>query len=222
MLNRSTWPAKANSSISSDVLNKFFQNVAVSPSHQPANSFSLLTADNNESSFSFSEVSVDTVLRLLSSLNVQKSTGPDGLSARYLKEIAVEIVTPLIHLYNMSLKGGIIPQDWKQSHISPVHKGGNFDDPSIYRPISVVSVVAKVLEKIVSDQLSLYLENHKLLHPHQGAYWHGKSTEDILLVVVDSIVHHLDNGKYVCVAFLDLKKAFDSLDHCILLTQLSS
>ena len=105
---------------------------------------------------------MDTVFGLLSSLDAQKSTGPDGLSARYLKEIAVEIVT---HLYNMSLKEGIIPQDWKQSHITPVHKGGNFDDPSNYRPISVVSVVAKILEKIVSDQLSLYLENHKLLHP---------------------------------------------------------
>ena len=76
------------------------------------------------------------------------------MSARYLKEIAVEIAVPLTHLYNMSLQQGIIPQEWKLSHITPVHKGGNLDDPSNYRPISVVSVVAKIMEKIVSAQLS--------------------------------------------------------------------
>ena len=84
-------------------------------------------------------------------------------------------------------------------------------------PIAVVSILAKVLEKIVSDQLCNYLENHCLLHPHQGAYRCGKSTEDILLIAVDSIIHSLDRGEAVCVAFLDLHKAFDSLDHCILL-----
>ena len=114
-----------------------------------------------------------------------------------------------------------MPQAWKQSHITPVHKGGSLDEPSNFRPISVVSVVAKILEKIVSTQLSSYLEDHKLLHPHQGAYRHGKSTEDILLVAVDSIIYHLDKGESVCAAFLDLRKAFDSLDHSILLNQLS-
>ena len=69
--------------------------------------------------------------------------------------------------YNKSLQQGIVPQAWKQSHITPVHKGGSFDEASNFRPISVVSVVAKILEKIVSTQLSSYLENHNLLHH----YW---------------------------------------------------
>ena len=79
----------------------------------------------------------------------------------------------------------------------PVHKGGSFDEASNFRPVSVVSVVAKILEKIVSSQLSSYLENHNLLHHHQGTYRHGKSAEDILLVAVDSIIHHLDKGEPV-------------------------
>ena len=175
----------------------------------------------HDSAFSFNEISEDTVFRHLCSLDVSKSTGPDGLSAHYLKEIAVEIVVPLTYLYNRSLQQGIVPQVWKRSHITLVHKGSSLDEPSNFRPISVVSVVAKILEKIVSTQLSFYLENHNLLHHHQGAYRHGKSTEDILLVAVDSIVHHLDKGESVCAAFLDLRKAFDSLDHSILLNELS-
>ena len=69
----------------------------------------------------------------------------------------------------------------------------------------------------MSDQLSIYLEDNRLLHPQQGAYRAGRSTQDILLVAVDSIVHLLDKGEAVCAAFLDLRKAFDSLDHHILL-----
>ena len=149
-----------------------------------------------------------------------KVNGPDGLSARFLREVAVEIATPLAHLYNLSLRQGIVPLAWKQSHITPIHKGGSTDDPSNYRPIAVVSVVAKILEKIVATQLSSYFEEHQLFHLHQGAYRHGKSTENILLVAVDTIVHHMDKNESVCAAYLDFRKAFDSLDHCVLLHQL--
>ena len=121
----------------------------------------------------------------------------DGLSACFLREVAVEIVVLFTHLYNMSLHQGIVLQAWKQSHITPIHKGGPTDDPSNYRPISVVCMVAKILEKIVSTgQLSSYLEDYQLLHPYQGAYIimvkvHLRSD---ILVAVDTIVHHLDEG----------------------------
>ena len=154
------------------------------------------------------------------SLNITKSTGPDNLSARFLQTIADQIAVPLTDLFNSSLRTGEVPSEWKCSHITPIYKGGSPDDPSNFRPISIVPILAKVLEKIVSDQLSIYLEDNHLLHPHQGAYRAGKSTQDILLVAVDSIVHLLDKGEAVCVAFLDLRKAFDSLDHHILLQRL--
>ena len=205
-----------------DILNNFFQTVAVTPLHQPARRFVLPDDDHSGGGFSFNDISVDTVFRHLSTLDVRKSAGPDGLSAHFLKEIAVEIAAPLAHLYNLSLQQGIVPHAWKQSHITPVHKGGSTDDPSHYRPIAVVSVIAKVLEKIVATQLSSYLEEHWLFNSHQGVYRHGKSTEDIFLVAVDAIAHHMDKNESVCVAFLDLRKAFDSLDHCILLHQLSN
>ena len=84
----------------------------------------------------------------------------------------------------------------------------------------MVSILAKILEKIVSNQLSSYLEANQLLHPHQGAFRCGKSTSDILLLAVDHIVNSLDCRKVVCAAFLDLRKAYDSLDHCTLLQRI--
>ena len=87
------------------------------------------------------------------------------------------------------------------------------DDPCNHRPISVVPVIAKILEKIVSVQLTGYLETNHLFYPHQGAYRPDKSTEDILQVAVDYIVNYLDDKQILCAAFLDLRKAFDSLDH---------
>ena len=165
-------------------------------------------------------VSVSLVRSHLSSLDITKSTGPDNLSARFLRTIADQIATPLTDLFNSSLTTGEVPSEWKHSHITPIYKGGSPDDPSNFQPISVVPILAKVLEKIVSYQLNIYFEDNQLLHPHQGAYRAGRSTQDILLVAVDSNVHLLDKGKAVCTAFLDLCKAFNSLNHHILLQRL--
>ena len=140
-------------------------------------------------------------------------TGP---SAAFIKEVANEIAIPLTNLYKQSLHDSTILTDWKQSYITTVFKGGKCDDPNDYRTISMVPVAVKVLEKIISIQFSQCLKRNKLLHPHHAALRCGKSTKDILLMAVDHI-NSSDEGKAVCAAFLDLKKAFNSLDHCILL-----
>ena len=201
-------------SLSLDSLNDYFQTVAVGPTHQ---GFIIPQDSLAPNPYSFNTVSVSLVRSHLLSLDITKSTGPGNLSARFLRAIANQIVAPLTDIFNCSLSSGQVPSEWKRSHITPIYKGGSPDDPSNFRPISVVPIIAKILEKIVSDQLSIYLEDNHLLHPHQGAYHSGKSTQDILLVAVDSIVHLLDKDEAVCAAFLDLRKAFDSLDHCILL-----
>ena len=107
--------------------------------HKSSEHFNVPT-DCPSTAFQFCELSIEVVLSHLTSLDTSKSTGPDGLSARFefLKEIATEIAEPLTTLYNESLQTDIIPQEWKHSHITPVHKGGSFDDPSNFRPIAVV------------------------------------------------------------------------------------
>ena len=170
--------------------------------------------------FVFSKVTTSIVLLHLQSLDIRKSAGPDNLSARFLKDFADEIAVPLTRLFNFSLQHGTFPAPWKQSNITPVHKGGPVSYPCNYRPISVVPVIAKIFEKIVSVQLTSCLETNHLFHPHQSAYRPGKPTEDILQLAVDHIIGCLDSKRVVCAAFLDLHKAFDSLDHCLLLHRL--
>ena len=92
----------------------------------------------------------------LLSLDTTKATGPDGLYVHFLKEVSNEISEPHTVLYNESLQIGVIPLEWKRSHITPVHKGGSADDATNYRPIAVVSVVVKILEKLVVTELSRY------------------------------------------------------------------
>ena len=101
--------------LSLDSVNDQFQNVAITSQHKPASHFVLTSDDviNNDNCFKFDVISVSTVLSHLTSLNVTKSTGPDGLSARFLKEISNEIAEPLTRLYTESLCTGFIPLDWK-------------------------------------------------------------------------------------------------------------
>ena len=106
---------------------------------------------------------------MLQHLDVQKSTGPDGLSARFLREVALEIAEPLNIFYTIfSLWSGSIPRDWKQSNVTAVYKHGSRNDPSNYRPISVVPIIAKVLEKLVASQLNSYCEEKSTFEPLSG------------------------------------------------------
>ena len=203
-----------------DSINCYFNSAALTPHHQSAKSFELPPSNHSDDVFLFSEITTSTVLCHLKSLDTKKSVGPDNLSARFLMEVAYEIAAPLTSLFNFSLQHGTFPAAWKQSNITPIHKGGPVDHPSNYHPISVVLVIAKILEKIVSVQLSGYLETNHLFLSHQGAYRSGKSTEDILQLAVDHIVNCLEDKQIVCAVFLDLHKAFDSLDHCLLLHRL--
>ena len=207
-------------SLALNQINDHFQTVAISSDHESAASFVIPSSSIGSNPFTFSEIPVSLVCSHLQHLDTKKSIGPDGLSARFLKSVMCEIAVPLTKLFNESLKAGVFPSQWKRSHITPVHKGGATSDPGNFRPISVVPVLAKSLEKIVSAQLSDYFEQHSLLRSHQGAYQVGKSTEDILLVAVDFIVQCLDKGNTVCASFLDFRKAFNSLDHHILLDKL--
>ena len=161
------------------------------------------------------------MLQHLSTLDVRKSTEPDGLSARFLREVAVEITAPLAHLYNLSLRRGIVPLAWKQSHITPIHNGGSTDDPSNYRLIAVVSVVAKILEKKLLLLSSLHILRNinysirirvhtVMVRVLRTFYW----LQWILLSII------MDKNESVCAASLDFRKAFDSLDHRVLPHQL--
>jgi len=147
------------------VLIIFFRTVAVSDDHQPANSFRFVVAAVH---FQFNKTSIDEVFHQLQHLDIRKATGPDGTSTFFLKAVASEIAEPLTVLFNQSLATGLVPSTWKFSNVSPVHKGEVRDDLGNFCPISVMPIMANVLEKLIANQLGSYLESHSLLHDHQG------------------------------------------------------
>ena len=156
---------------------------------------------------------------LLKQLKTRKAT---GISSRLLKLTAPGVARSLTQLFNYSLKTGEIPSEWKSANITPVLKKGRKEDVNNYRPISVLPIVAKVFERIVHKQLYEYLERNHILHPDQSGYRPKHSTLDALLKAIDYWRRALDSNELVGAVFIDLSKAFDSIDHELLLSKLES
>ena len=120
----------------------------------------------------------------------------------------------------MSLQTTIFPDDWKLAKVAPVFKDGNKNDCGNYRPISVISVVAKIFEKLVYQQLKSFMTINNILVEQQSGFRAQHSTETTLLSSTNEWLYNMDKGLFTGVLFLDLKKAFDTVDHVILLSKL--
>jgi Reverse transcriptase (RNA-dependent DNA polymerase) len=160
------------------------------------------------------------VSEILKNFESKNSTDIDGISIKLLKFVAIEVSLPLAHVFNLSLSTGTFPSKLKQSRIVPIFKSGEQDNCDNYRPISLLSTLSKVLEKIVQIKLVNHLESNKLLYKHQYGFLRGKCTEQNLLHVTNKITEALNESKYCIGIFLDLKKAFDVCSHSILLKKL--
>jgi hypothetical protein len=172
--------------------------------------------------FRFKPVTVNEVFKLLKKLQRKKSCGVDNLPPGYLKDTALSIAKPLCYVINLCLKSGSVPEDFKIGQITPIFKTGSKHHLENYRPITVLPVCSKILERCVHIQLTKHLEEHKLLSKHQFGFRKGRSTETAVTLFLDKIRKNMDSGKLTGAIFIDLSKAFDTLNHNQIIANLNT
>ena len=174
----------------------------------------------NEPTFFLSPTDSAEVESIISDLKKGKSVGPYSIPCDLLKMLN-ELISPLlVILINESFSTGIFPDKLKIAKVIALHKKGATDDPSNYRPISLLSVFSKIFEKIMHKRLYNFLEVNDILHPLQFGFRKKHSTQHTLISMTETIKKSIDNGKFECAIFIDLKKAFDTVNHTILLKKL--
>jgi hypothetical protein len=170
--------------------------------------------------FSFDLTTEKEVKDIIHQLSSKSSFGHDGISTVLLKKLQPILNKPISVIINQSLKTGIFPNRLKIAKIMPIHKKDSIHLVENYRPISLLPTISKVFEKIVYNQIYSYFLQNKYLCKSQYGFRKHHSTEHAVLEVVDRISQELDNGNTPVAIFLDLSKAFDTLDHDILLSKL--
>ena len=164
-----------------------------------------------------SDVEIATVLRDFKSTS---SAGLDGLSARLIKSAGPSLVPVVRHLINLSITQSKFPECWKVGSITPLFKEGDRTDPSNYRPISILPTMGKICERVVHTQLYDYCTQHNVISESQSGFRKEYSTCTCLIDFLANILQNVDNGRACEVLFLDLRKAFDTVNHQVLLSKL--
>ena len=172
-------------------------------------------------SFRPQPIDIVTLILTVKHLKVTNAYGSDGISYRFLIDSLPVMVYYILVIINTSIVTGNYPDPWKHPHVVPLFKNGDSDNVTNYRPISLLPILSKVLEKIVSNQLTAYLESNQLLMENQHGFRPNLSTETALLKVTDKIYENIENKKISLLLMLDLSKAFDSVHHQILISKCS-
>ena len=176
---------------------------------------------NFAQSLFFEPVDEDEVSKILKRLKPKKSTGYDNISAQLLKNFTNELALPISMIINSSLSSGIVPDCMKLAKFVPVYKSkGDAQHFTNYRPISLLPVLSKILEKVVHKRLYAYLRKYEILNKSQYGFRNSHSTTDAITELTSHILHNYDQRKFTLSVFLDLSKAFDTIDHNTLLKKL--
>lgn len=206
-------------------LNKFFVTIGSNlaeqiPTGPPQSCYKGYLGTKNKEILIWKPISEDEVIDNLCDLDATKCHGYDNLSVRLIKDASPYIVSPLTFIFNLSLKTGMFPDALKIAKVTPLYKKGSKEDPGNYRPISVLPVIAKVFEKLVNCRLMDFLESHNIIYGHQYGFRKNYSTKLSLINLVNTLLRSVDKGDTTLGIFIDFKKAFDTINHSILLGKL--
>ena len=197
--------------------NKFFSSAAqLEDSHAVIEDY----LQGTEATLDYITVTEQDVFDQLSSLDINKAYGPDGLSPRLFKEGRDLIAPVLCKLFNLSLNNGVVPKIWKRANVLPIFKKGEKERLNNYRPVSLLNCGAKVFEKVVFKYVFNHFKDNFLISTHQSGFLPGRSTITQLTELYHAFCKAVSEGKEIRVVFLDISKAFDRVWHSGLLHKL--
>ena len=203
--------------------NSFYTNIAsklVSKLGKRNNKYQDYLKNPNKHSIYLTETEPGEVSDILRNLDISKAGDIYGITPRLLKIASFEFSENLSKIFNKCIATGTFPDLLKVAKVIPIHKGESTMDVSNYRPISLLPIIGKVFERIIYRRLYLFITRHRILYPKQYGFQKGKSTEQALIDIQSKILDALENNETPCCVLLDFAKAFDTVNHSILLGKL--
>jgi hypothetical protein len=193
---------------------KFYSEV-FNPDHQPTIRPPLIveTEPNHILDAPFNELELKLTIKRL---KLRKAPGPDLIPNEIWKLFSPKSLTKLCAVYQKVYDSGTVPKSWCAVQVSPIHKKGDRNDPSNYRPISLLNTILKLFTTVLTNRLNYWTETCAKISPFQAGFRKGKSTLDHVFVLSSLIQHHLNKGERLYTCFVDLKQAFDTPNHNLL------
>ena len=207
-------------------LNKHFINISsiVTKTPFPENNFSKLKDTLNTvlglNVFEIPYITTFEVKNIISKLNTHKSTGLDGIGPNIIKSSGDTIISCVTSIINNSICAGVFPDKLKEARVLPIFKSGRKELCENYRPISILPTISKIFERHIASHLQVFLQNTCVIHEKQSGFRKNHSCNTALIRLIDDWIKDVDNGKLIGTVFLDLRKAFDLVDHEILMYKL--
>ena len=201
-----------------NILSSQYSSVFSKPTDSP---YYAEVEDPNIESLTDTDFSEKDIIDAIDELKNNSASGPDGLVAIFLKKCKNALSKPLFHLWRKCLDQGVAPQNLKEAHIIPIYKGGHQGLAANYRPIALTSHLIKIFEKVLRNYIVKFLEENNKFNITQHGFRAGHSCLSQLLNHYDKILDILQSGSNVDVIYLDFAKAFDKVDHGIVLKKLS-
>lgn len=206
-----------------DTFNNYFATVGIKLANKINKSrknFNEYCKYTNDKSLFLMPTSFEEIEKIVNKFKNKTSYGIDEISNKLLKFIIRDISKPLEIIFNKSILEGKIPKEMKIAIVTPIYKAKRKTDPCNYRPVSLLTTFSKILEKIIYKRLYYFLEINDILYNSQYGFKRNLSTCDAITELIGSVLKNLDNKKFSLVVYLDLSKAFDTVDHNILLEKL--